>query len=525
MKVLKKIIACVTLFALAATLFGGCGKDVASNSGEDIPKLTYWAGNSASKYVKNYDEVYSLQKIQEKIGIDIEFIHPTSSSWEEQLNIMLASGEYTDMIHQIVWNGGFEQAYKDGIALDLTPYYDSGKMPNFKKAVEKHPGVEAQYKTIDGKLLHVETIKSDPSMNASLGPVVRGDWLKKLNLEIPQDMDDWYNMLVAFRDGDPNGNGEKDEIPFADQRSQYFANFSAAFGVKKAYYMKDGKIVYGSVQPEYKEFIAEMNKWYTEGLIDSEFAAIDKKIVDANVLNNKAGSIIGYIGSHMGNYLNAKKGDPEFDLVGVPWPKTRSGEKYYAQDITAVAGTGGLIVTTSCKNPDLAVKFVDFLFSEEATELLNWGEEGVTYTKENGEYKLTDYVLNNPDGAEPLAASSKYFFGSLAYPPKYWLNESYSQLQYNYPQQKNATKVWAEDASDMLVGTRFKLTAEESSRLAQLKADLNTYESEMFTKMVMGREPLSKFDEYVEKMYELGLDEILSIYEAAHKRYEEIMNK
>lgn len=528
MKALKKIVAIAILAAMSVSMFAGCGgnEDVVVDDGS--AKLTYWAPNNASKYVSNYDEVYSFQKIQENLGIDIEFIHPSASTGNEQFNIMIASGEYTDLIYAPNWgslyNGGLSQALKDNVIVDLTPYYEDGKLPNFKKAVQKHPGLETDYKTVEGQILFVDAIRSDEAMNASLGLIIRKDWLDKLGLSVPENITDWYNMLVAFKDKDPNGNGQKDEIPYGDHKSQFFGNFAAAFGTKRAYYKKDGKIVYGSVQPEYKEYLVEMNKWYNEGLMESEFAAIAKTNLDANVLNDKVGSFVGYVGSYMGNYLNARKGDGStFDLVAAPWPKTKDGRKFAPTDITGNAGTGGLVLTTACKKPDLAIKFMDYMYSDEATELLNWGEEGKTYTNENGERKLTDFVLKNPDGAEPLAASSDYFFGSLGVPPKYWLYESYAQLQFNYPQQQNATETWAQEADNMLVGTKYKFTAEENKRLAQLKADLNTYEAEMFTKMVIGKEPISKFDEYVEKIYGLGLDEVLEIYEVAHKRYEDMM--
>ncbi len=523
---LKKTLLAFIVVTMVASLFSGCGSDKVLDA--SIDKLTYWCGNSAAKYVSSYDESISIQKIEEKLGIDIEFIHPTSAYWEEQFNIMIASGEYADIMHQISWNsgynGGLSAAYKDGVILDLTPYYDSGKMPNYRKLVESKDLIDT-IKGVDGKIFLMGNIKEDESVNASVGPQVRKDWLDKLGISVPETMGDWYNMLTAFKTKDPNGNGQADEIPFGEYSSQMFKHFATAYGVGTGFYAKDGKIVYGPAQPEYKEFLTEMNKWYNEGLMESEFAAINLTALNAKVTGEKVGAYVGYTSSNMGTYFSAMKDHPTFELVGTKWPKKdESSVRYNGRDITGLTSADlGCVVSTTCKDPDTAVKVLDYFYSDEATELLNWGVEGETFTKEKGKYKLTDYVYNNPDGKTPAEALGKYCWPGTVAPNKYLLADAYSAIQYLYPQQRAAVEEWVQGDTS-LVDTGFRFTSEESERKSELQVDVDAYRSEMVTKMIIGKEPLSKFDEYVETMYKYGLTELIDICQSAYERYNGLNN-
>ncbi|MBE7013426.1 MAG: extracellular solute-binding protein [Ruminococcaceae bacterium] len=524
MKLFKKAVIIALALALALTTLAGCGEEVISIDGSG-GKLTYWALPSGTTWCSSYNDLKSLQVISEKTGIEVEFIHPSSSRWEEQFNIMIASGEYPDIIFQNNWNnaynGGLPGIYNDGIIIDLTEYVDGGKMPNFKKLLDENPLSNLNIRTDDGKIFQIGTIRDSAAMNASTGHQIRKDWLEKLNIDVPKTMTDWYNMLTAFKTKDPNGNGEADEIPYGDFTSQNFTNFAAAYRTSTSYYKKDGKLVYGPVTPEYKAFITEMNKWYKEGLIDPEFAAISRANLSAKVTTDKVGSYTYYIGSAMGSYLTAMAdSNPEFDLVGAPWPVCDAdGVQYNPIDVSTLdSGNSGAVVTTKCKDPNLAVKYLDYLFSEEATIIQNWGVEGETYEVVDGQYKYLDSIMNNPEGKQPTELLGKTIFPSLGAPVKYWLYDAYSQVQFAWPQQKEATQVWAQGEND-LTTIGLKMTAEETDRRSQILTDMDTYRAEMYTKFIIGKEPLSKWDEYVRKMNEMGLPELMQIYETAHERY------
>ena len=126
--------------------------------------------------------------------------------------------------------------------------------------------------------------------------------------------------------------------------------------------------------------------------------------------------------------------------------------------------------------------------------------------------------MNNAECKQPTELLGKTIFPSLGAPVKYWLYDAYAQVQFAWPQQKEATQVWAQGEND-LTTIGLKMTAEETDRRSQILTDMDTYRAEMYTKFIIGKEPLSKWDEYVRKMNEMGLPELMQIYETAHERY------
>ena len=516
---LRKIICVAIVALLAVSSLAGCGGDKEQAT---TGHLTYWMGNYAgASELDNYGKMESVQKIHEAVGVEVEYVHPSSAAWEESFNIMIASGDYTDMIYwdwANKYTGGYEGALNDGIVLDLTDKTD--KLPNYSKILADNPDVDKTIRTTDGKLLFFATVKEDTSLNSCYGPMIRKDWLDKLGLSMPTTIDEWYTVLKAFKEQDPNGNGKADEIPFADTKSPGFKNFAGAFGTKTGIYVKDGKVVYGFMQPEYKAFITEMNKWYKEGLIDSEFAALDKTTVDAYMSNDTSGATVAYVGSGMGTYLAAGQSIPGYNLVAAPWPSLEKGGKaYIPQEFDRITSTTtGGVITTKCQDLDAAFKYMDYFYTPEATVLLNWGIEGKSYVVENGEKKLTDFVTNNPDGKSRNQAMGLYANTASGAPQKIMAADAFAAVQYGTPQQKDASVIWNEGDRSLMT-LEWPMTAEEKQKLSEIEGAIKTYESEMVTKMVMGTEPISNYNKHMAEMKNRGIDEMLSIYQSAYERF------
>ena len=304
-----------------------------------------------------------------------------------------------------------------------------------------------------------------------------------------------------------------------------FKNFAAAWGVIGGafHYNKNGEVVYGSIQPEYKEFIKEMNKWYKEGLIDPEFPSINKNIVDSNMTSGISGATIGLLGSQLGNYIKA--GDPAtgYKLAGAEYPSLDENSPHYCgfTNMTKMVPYGdGTAVTAKSKNKEVAIKLLDYMYSGAAFGTLNYGIEGKSYTiLENGERRFTDDILNNKEGKSPSQAIIPYALTIYGVGPKVMSSDAYNQAMNNFPEQKDASQKWGE--SDLsLLPVAAPLTTDENTKVTKMMADIKTYESEMFVKMVVGIEPIESFDKFVQKIKEFGIDEVVEIYKNAYKRAE-----
>ncbi len=517
---IKKLTALITAAALSAAALSGCGKGEKTASGDTTIK--WWTPNWAPNYLTSYNDLECFKKAGEKVGVKIDFINVTTQDAPEQFNLLAASGNLPDVIgYNLAWVGGATKAIKDGVVIDLKDYITKDKMPNLTKLLEKNETYRKLIKNYDGSVSTFPEFKENTYTNAFFGPTIRKDWLDKLGLETPETIEDWYNVLKAFKTGDPNGNGKADEIPFAADKEIFFSYLASTYGVTFDFCKNEkGEVVYGPIQPEFKEFLTEMNKWYKEGLIDPEFASLTRTNVDARITNSTSGAYVGYIGSQLGNYLSALDGT-DAKLIGVQWPSKEEGGKHYGgmRELIDMAGSAGTAITTANKKIDKTIELIDYCYSKEGSDLFNWGIEGKTYSKENGEYKFLDSVINNPEKKDPVGVLAKYCLPIYSSGARVMSSDAYMQVGMGRDEQRAAADEWSSCDTSLFLPT-LPFTTDEQDTISDVMGDAKTYYTDMFVKFVMGVEPISNFDKFAANIEKMGIDKVLKCYKAAYERYE-----
>ena len=519
MNIPKKHIAAVLAAGMLASVFSGCEGPGEKAAGESNLKLTWWTINHQTAYISSYNEVAAFRQMQEKTGVEIQFIHPAAGQEAEQFNVMISSGEYPDTIDwqwENEYPGGMNKAVNDGVIIKLDEYMQYA--PHYGKLLEQRADFRNSVKTTDGAILTFNQVKDDVGINSYFGPCIRKDWLDKLGLAVPQTIDDWHNVLKAFKTMDPNGDGKTDEIPLLDSQENGLQYLSTAWGTLKGmFFEKEGRMVYGSIQPEYKEFLQTMHEWYEEGLIDAEFASSSRTNVDARILGDTAGAFVGYMGSQMGSYLAQR---PDMNLVGAPWPKGPAGISYIGMPemLKTVTPGFGSAISTANKHVKETMALLDYNYSEEGIIAQNWGIEGVTFEKNGEQFQFLDSVLHDESGKNPIEVMSPYTLTTWGGYGKIMNGAAYTALMQTYDQQKEASKIWTQGDTSLLLPA-FPLTAEESLRISNIMTEARLYENEMYVKMIMGIEPISGFDEYVKRMQAIGIGEAEKLYETAYARY------
>ena len=151
------------------------------------------------------------------------------------------------------------------------------------------------------------TIDREPYEESFIGLVVRKDLLDKAGLDIPVTLDDWYEALVAFKDM-----GIKYPLSCQAMMLTMAQCFSSAYDItvpvvgydigNTAFALKDdGSIFYGPAQDSYKEYLAFMNKLYSEGLLDPDFMVQDRTNVQSKVINGEVGAWVEMMPTGLGN--------------------------------------------------------------------------------------------------------------------------------------------------------------------------------------------------------------------------------
>lgn len=513
------ILALVLCLVLAAVA-------VPAGAEEEPVKITWFQvlDSKASASMQSYDESPTWQYIQDKLNIDIEWIQPTSSQLSEQFSLMAAKQMY-DVVYYTWTNvpGGPAQYIDGGKILDLTDIIEE-MAPNYYAFISDEANAEMVKQTTlnDGRVYIFAKVFPDARSMSYNGFIMRKDWLDKLNLDLPDNIADWEAALTAIKTGDLNGNGENDEIPFVPEGIGHIRQFATAWGVRSGLYpdLETGEITFGQLHEEYKDFLMKMHEWYEAGLIDPEFASVNTANRQQKMTTDVGGSFYGAVSGGIGTILNLMAAErPDYDLTGVAYPAMEDGRRYTANDPLCRRFVGqGAAVSATTEHLEEVMKLLDFCYSEEGNVLLNWGIEGESYVvNEDGSRSFTDYVNHNPDGLAMAQAVIHYAYPSSDAPV---VNDYNARKLINYalPQQDAASKLWADCDYSMLLPVLMP-TAEDSSRMAELLNEINTYIDEMETKFVMGRESFDNYDTFVKTIYDMGVEELIEIEQRTYDAY------
>ncbi len=534
---MKKILATLLALSMLFTL-------VAPAMAEETPTVTYLVRGGTAEYEPYiYPGLVGMLKIQQMAGVNIDWTVICGSGDEinTQYLSMMASGNYPDIIqwqHNNDYTGGVSQMYADGIIIELNDVIDK-YMPNYKKLLEENPHVAKTLMDDEGRYLYftvINPLNSDLEKVAVTwwGLMMRQDWLDNVGAEVPTTIDEWYEVLTLFKEGDPNGNGVQDEIPF-DAGSAGLNLFMPAFDIQNGVYInpETGKVGYGQYTENYKAFLETMNKWYAEGLIQNVFAdetGAPADSSDPNIYADLAGSWKGLSNYWEQRLPQVQEKNPNADFVAVQWPKDANGN-IYADDYGMGYGDRYCaVISVDCQNVEAAARLIDTMYTEEGTNCTTWGTiEGDpinpewtgghgTYTvDENGVKHETEWANqmteNFYDGA--FANKYRYAMSHVSFPR--WGAADYLAAT-REERYVNSAMLWAQASNALEYPNAIVLSTDAQKEVAEIE-NMGTYISEMTYKFITGEEPLTNYDTYMETLQKMGIEKLIELYQQAYDNF------
>ena len=483
---------------------------------DEVQTYTIWLGTAPdlSDVVKNMEEFVIFRELEKVTNVTWDATMVSFMAESEQFQLMVAGGDYTDVVCKAVdnYNGTVDQAIEEEFLIDLAPYIDEN-MPNLLSWFEEYPDLRKQITSDGGAIGAFPKIYAAPS-DISSGGMIRADWLADLGLAEPKTFDDLYNILNSFRDQKGAAAPLVIAMPTGVQ-SELVSGYNIAAG----FYQVDGEVRYGGIQPEFKEYLTMMNKWYSEGLVDELFLTNQyESLVDMSpVLNGTCGVWYGTAAQAI-SYMISSAADPNMRITGVTGV-TKDGSMAHVGESGSMFDSHLWSVTTVCQDPDVICRYIDYVYSEEGILLANYGVEGETFEyDENGTPRLTDLVLNNPDYS--YGAAMNIFVCDRMTPAPFVIDEE--RVRANYIQdQIDAINVWnnSNDGLYNMPKAGVNMTVEESAKYYSLYADIETYMDENIVKFIVGDKSLDEFDAYVEALIGMGIEDCVAIEQAAYDRY------
>lgn len=318
------------------------------------------------------------------INLNYDWIVP-GDQYTNRVNLAIADGSIPDIMPV-----SYEQLYQlidANLIRDLSSAWEDGASALTKRYYERG-GAQTTFDlaTVGGKLYAIPSVT--PVAETVRALYLRQDWLDKLGLEAPTTLDDMLAVLEAFASDDPDGNGVDDTYAMnlaSGLWGDYCADLAAFANCYGAYpsiwIEKDGKVEYGGVQPEMKQVLAQLAKWYQKGYISSEFTMMDILMADDMFAQSKVGATFG---THIAMVTGGRAlytTEPNFEVTVVPLPGvSKDGYAAYALDNTNLF----YVVNKDFAYPEALVKMLNIIhfFASTATDGLSMDDMDYEFWKD-----------------------------------------------------------------------------------------------------------------------------------------------
>ena len=557
---LKRVIAIACTAAMTASLISGCGgssdegqkeavKEAEGTAKEDLPlakypeTVTVHLGGKMNPNAKipegmSFEDNSYTRLLKDDLNIEVVYDWVASmSDYDEKMSLCIGSNTVPEIMN--VNAAQYRALLKYDMIQPLDDYFDDYASDALKSYVES--GGDELMDCItndDGEIMAI------PAPNLTAGGVnemwIRQDWLDALGLEAPRTWDELAQVANAFVTEDPDGNGEDDTIGIlgpgnADHMNAVGGNqfgLDPLFSCYQSYPQywlegEDGKVEYGSIQPETKTALENISKLYADGDIDPEMLVRS---------DSKEPLLAGKVGIFFGPWWCAYTFADTTLSGSADWrayftPLSEDG-KYYTHMTEPT--TQYVVASKDCKNPEAAFKIINYLIANEQT----WVEEGVTST----EMGTADFypLYNAYDNADEIETSyevlTQYLAGEVGIDDvdfsthKLLKNdmEAITELK-KEPYDDFSLEYWNLD-SDLAQGNLPRLVAimvggaplvneeyvpiynvynGQTETMEAKWANLKKMEEETFAKIIMGKADISEFDTFVENWKSQGGDQIL----------------
>ena len=514
-------------------------------SAEDRPVVTILT--NLNTLVTDYQDNYFTKWVEDEMNVDLEFIFlpADTKAAAEKFNMMVIGQEYLGDI--IYWKLGATSlpSYDESGAIAPIDEYIAKYDTNMEAYSQKMYGDDTWLKMLTMANGHIYTTgrTEDASYNATkYRGWINQAWLDKLNLEMPTTPEELYYVLKAFKEQDPNGNGVADEIPMLGCVKWWSANplyylitpFVQWHDVGGNLLVNDGKVYAAYATDEYRDAMKFVNRLVKEGLLDDRtwslstaqykaYGAEENPIVGVHFYTYAAGAMPA-THANIGDYVN------------LPYMANyKTGERVTSYTPFDPQDNQNLFLSKTAKDPDLAFRVIDFLFSEEANTRFRFGIEDVHYTVLSEEEAAIAREKMGVSADMKLIVEGATGWGEAC--NMSWQGQGLGTFDENI-----AVSAWNGDENGYLwrrylavqdqmsiapaLGTYYPSIAvsDDENRLINENglSEINSYRGEVLNDFCLGRQDPNDdevWNEYIDLLYLMGLEEMLDAYQVVYDRY------
>ncbi|GAB6930241.1 extracellular solute-binding protein [Paenibacillus sp. JCM 10914] len=469
--------------------------------------------------------------LEEQTNIHIDWDVIPSSSAAEKLNLVLSSG---DDLPDVIMGFGMSNSQQmifgsQGIILPLNDLMEQYGFET-KKMFEKLPIVKESITAPDGNIYSLPHTNECFHCTLPRRMWIYQPWLDELGLTMPTTTDEFYQVLKAFKENDPNGNGKADEIPLSGSPTGFYTGIDSFIMNAFIYnpggdrvYLENDQVVVPYGKPEWREGLRYLNMLYKEKLLDPQSLTQDGDQLK-RLGENPDTAILGSTAAmHMGvfsEFYGASNRWLEYKTI--PPLKGPNGVQVAPREAYHLVGSGEYLIMKSSKHSEAAFRLADYLYNEEVTLRSTIGRPGIEWTEAeadelgiNGQPAKWKQVMDwgtvqnvNWGQTGPSLRTNELRLGEVANSEKPLEVIMYDEAKNNYePYQQNLENVLPP----------LFFSNDQAIEIADLSKTINDYVEEMIARFTTGDANLdTEWDSYIDNLKKMNVDQYLSIYQEAY---------
>ncbi len=503
-------------------------------------------------------DTWTYEYVTKILGVNVELEYFYDSTRNERISLIMASAELPDMIMACNLSTSELSKYgaSEGLLLDLAPYLTEENAPNLTKLMAENDNVRNAVTMTDGRVFSLPYVMVEPKGSQTVREYYNFDWLEELGLAVPTTLDEFVDMLRAFKAKDEN------IIPLGGNYARYNPtylifnalgyNFTGDYHLRSGYEtmigLRNGEIVMPCYDREvYTKYLEVMHQIYSEGLMEQDFFTLDKDTVTAHLV----AGLYGVFSDVPSVFGGIEFGQQWFG--GIPLTSEYNDTPFWP-NYTGVT-PGAIVISADTKYPELCVAFADHLYGEKSsdyfaacwgpsvneTDLLLGKTSGWFFDASIGDRNYQDYI----DHADEYDNSLFYLYRNI---PMWRPHRVGIQYDYvgtmpdengndivlcEYPEgddimelaksRKTANNIndqyklaqilgWGKYLTDEFVPTVFYFDEDTTLRVEELQTLISEYASLESAKFIIGTRDLSEVDKFFDELEKLGADEYVQYY-------------
>jgi putative aldouronate transport system substrate-binding protein len=485
--------------------------------------VTYEIAASTQKN-KNFKELEFFQNLEKETNVVINWNMSSDDGWNEKKSLLFASNTLPDAFYgqDILKDVDIIKYASQGMLIPLNDLIDQ-YAPNLNTILNENPQYRKQITAPDGNIYSLPTINElNPTTHDKL--FINKTWLDNLGLEVPETKEELEAVLQAFKDRDPNGNGNpNDEIPFTFRmsssdpynRQQGIQSLFGTFGQLDDIYhfvVNDGEVVYTPSTESYKEAISWFHSLYGKGLVDKEAFTHDFNVYVAKIQD--PGKIVGMFLGWSGNATAAANKD---DYVAMAPLVNTNGQRIWRTVDAKIISKGSFAITSKAEHPEVLMRWIDQSYDPEVSLEICQGLMGrVMERTAEGRY----HQMQLPEGVTLDTAIHDYSPGNDGTFAIMKPTIDKLDLNANLTERKELDAFYSRynvPAGEMYPNVFF--TEEEIEEIGVLQTDIDSYVAQKYAGWIVEGGVEEEWNGFQKKLKDMNVERYIHIYKDAYDRY------